>query len=111
MTKALTLTGLLALVLALAGCGGSSEPNVSRATMGKDWPLTVESGTLSCERGVDVVFKTAGIRYAVNGSAKSRTDLPEIDEIWADDPAPYAPASYVPKKNIGPLIEAGLALC
>jgi len=119
------LIAALAIVIAfsLAGCGGDDEQtatttptttaapaaepgHVSRATMGEDWPLTVDSGTLRCE-GDAVTFETTdGDIYAVNGTAKTTTDYPDIDAIWADDPALAGL-----KKNIGPLIDQGLKLC
>lgn len=79
---------------------------VSREMLGDDWPLTVEDGVLDCSGAQAVTFTTGGGTYAVNGMAESATDFPAIDPIWADDPTGAAP-----KKNIGPLIERGLALC
>ncbi len=80
--------------------------DVSRAEFGDDWPLTVEAGELLC---IDqaVVLDTGGITYAVNGTAKDRADesgWQDIEAIWADGDAGL-------KKDIGPLIERGLALC
>lgn len=75
------------------------------------WPLTVKDGILRCEEGFGspypVTFEDAdGNTYAVNGTAKSRTDLPDVAAIWADNPGnPGA------KIDIGGLINAGLALC
>jgi hypothetical protein len=83
--------------------------HVSRAALGDEWPLTVEEGTLRCDGAQQagaVFFETGGRVYPVNGIARGRRDGPEIDEIWADDPdIPGA------KKNIGILIERGLAVC
>lgn len=83
--------------------------HVSRAELGAEWPLTVEEGTLRCDGAKEagaVFFETDGRVYPVNGIASGRTDGPEIDEIWADDPDfPGA------KKHIGILIERGLELC
>ena len=107
----------LAAVLALAGCGGrdngqgsaatTGSQTVSRADFGEEWPLTVDSGVLSCE-GAGSVYFTAddGRRYAVNGTAMTAGDAQRIDAIWADDPTGLSP-----KKNIGPLIDDGLKLC
>jgi hypothetical protein len=80
--------------------------DVSRAEFGDKWPLTVEAGELLC---IDqaVVLDTGGITYAVNGTAKDRADASgwqDIEAIWADGDAGL-------KKDIGPLIERGLALC
>lgn len=83
--------------------------HVSRAELGEEWPLTVEEGTLRCDGAKEagaVFFEADGRVYPVNGIARGRTDGPEIDGIWADDPD-FAGA----KKNIGILIERGLELC
>jgi hypothetical protein len=81
------------------------EPgHISRSDMGKKWPLKVDSGELACDgsNGFGAVTFTApdGTVYAVNGSASAR----DIGPIWANHPS-------IGKKNIGPLIERGLALC
>jgi hypothetical protein len=80
---------------------------ISAADVSEDWPLTVQSGTLSCDGPGSVTFTAPdGTTYAVNGMAKSFSGAPDIDPIWADDPD-------VPglKISIGELIERGLALC
>jgi hypothetical protein len=94
-----------------ASGSGTTQPSrvpgmVTRADFGKDWPLTVDAGVLSCEGASAVYFTANGIRYAVNGSARTRKDAPDIDPIWAKDPRGYSP-----KKDIGPLIDRGLQLC
>jgi Protein of unknown function (DUF2511) len=102
----------MVLVLVLASCGSSTDADgdggggleVSRADFGRDWPLTVKSGTLNCEGAGAVTFTTNGTTYAVNGLASGMDQWPEIDAIWAD-------ASGGLKKNIGPLIDRGLKLC
>ena len=101
---------LILLVVVLAACGscgeggGGTGEEVSRADFGKDWPLTVESGTLKCEGGWAVTSTTNGTTYAVNGLASGMNQCPEIDPIWADAPQGL-------KKDIGPLIDRGLELC
>lgn len=77
---------------------------LTRASVGDAWPFTVDDGTLRCEAPGSVVFVSSGKSYAVNGTARTHTDYPDVDEIWADDPAGG-------KKNIGPMIQRGLALC
>jgi hypothetical protein len=96
---------------ALVGCSSSVSTvargpsvQVSRADFGRDWPLTVSSGTLSCKGNGKVTFETGGTVYAVNGMAGAMTDLPSIELIWRDD---YRGR----EKDMGPLIERGLALC
>lgn len=99
---AIAAIGLLP-VLALA----ASTP-VSRETMKDEWPLTVSSGVLGCERGA-VTFSANGITYAVNGTATAqgrKLGWRDIREVWKDNPA--IPGT---KTNIGPMIEKGLFLC
>ena len=91
------------------GGGGGGGEEISRQDLGKDWPLTVDSGTLHCERvGLDAVTFTAddGTTYAVNGAAKGTDEWPDIDRIWADNPDVKGL-----KIDIGPLIQRGLRLC
>jgi hypothetical protein len=99
-----------ALGVTLSACGGNPPGQaVSRATMGEAWPLTVESGTLRCEPPGAVVFTAGGVEYAVNGLAlgqAAQKGWRDIEEIWADNPDPM-----LPKMDISPLINAGLALC
>lgn len=67
------------------------------------------SGLLRCDGdspGVGAVsFESGGSVVAVNGTAKD-TGMADIGPIWADNPA----AAGL-KLHIGPLIDAGLALC
>lgn len=103
-------------IAGMVNSGESSEPGfVSRDDFGSDWPLTVDQGTLDCTEGpqvggagLDAVTFTApgGTTYAVNGAAKTVTNYPEIDPIWASDPSGTSP-----KMGIGPLIDKGLELC
>lgn len=92
-----------------SGGGDAAAGEVSRAEFeaeGRTWPLTVDSGTLNCEPASSVTFRAGGTTYAVNGTAKTMTDLPDIDPIWADDGSGLGL-----KVDIGDLIEAGLDLC
>jgi hypothetical protein len=105
MPKALIL---LTAVAALTACGTElPAQELQRADYGDDWPLTVDSGTVRCEHGTQVVFESGGKTYAVNGAATSqRPDLPDVAEIWADNPA-----GQPPKLDISPIVDAGLELC
>jgi hypothetical protein len=108
LTTASVFVVLSVAIVACAGtpgAGGKSE-RVSRADFGEEWPLTVDSGVLSCEEGGFVYFTADDTRYAVNGFALTKGDAPRIDAIWANDPTD---ASL--RRNIGPLIDRGLALC
>jgi hypothetical protein len=81
---------------------------------GDDWPLTVPYGVVHCESisaggmALNVVTFQApdGTIYASNGTAKDHTNYPSVEAIWADDPNVDGL-----KINIGPIIDAGLALC
>jgi hypothetical protein len=74
--------------------------------MGSHWPLTVDSGFLSCRGAGEVFFTTlTGNTYAVNGLAESLSPDPHIDHIWSDSKGPG------PKKYLGYLLDRGLALC
>lgn len=77
------------------------------------WPLTVDSGTLSClETGSDartelaVVFTTeSGRQYALNGTASNTGRYHSLTEIWADNRLTGEP------KDATTLIGTGLRLC
>lgn len=88
---------LLGLAVLLAGCnvpkevGAVSPPvnsnpqKVDAASYGKDWPLSVDSGTVKCEIAGKVSYVTFeapdGTSYALNGSAETEKKLPNIDKI------------------------------
>jgi hypothetical protein len=64
---------------------------VSRETMGKDWPLTVDYGDLACEGNKLVTFRSPmGDTYAVNAPARTQMktkgwrDILTIDKTGAD---------------------------
>lgn len=78
---------------------------VNAAALDGEWPLTVGSGVLTCDRSA-VYFTAKGKRYSVNGTAEGRHEAPDIEKIWRDDPA-----NPGLKIGIGSLIQAGLALC
>lgn len=97
-------------LLALAGCSSDSdhERDVSRAefdSAGKTWPLTVNSGKLTCNANA-VTIETGGTVYAVNGTAKGRSSGADIASIWSDDPN----AAGL-KLDISDLVSEGLTLC
>lgn len=88
------------------------EMSISKSIIGDKWPLTVDSGTVSCSYtssgGKVVTFTANGTRYGVNGTALSQ-GLPKIDPIWINTTGDEA--KIAPKKNIGPILDLGLTLC
>ena len=96
------------------GLNGKSSDAKGAATItqdevGSEWPFSVREGTLRCSgtrTAGSVTFEAEGRTYALNGTAKSQTEFPDVDPIWAANPAiPEA------RKDIGPIIQRGLQLC
>ncbi|WP_241976695.1 DUF2511 domain-containing protein [Cryobacterium sp. TMT2-4] len=81
---------------------------------GVDWPLTVPYVVVRCEEKIAdgrtlqlVMLDTPdGTAYAVNGTARDHSDLPDIFPIWSANPDVDGL-----KVDISPVIDAGLALC
>jgi len=71
---------------------------------GENWPFTVISGVLECRNYKEVIFKTGGIVYAINGQARGKYADPK--SIWRDDPK--IPGVKIPMNTI---IQRGLKLC
>lgn len=92
-----------------AVAGGSSSTGRSAEVTAQTltpWPFTVDTGELSCEDDA-VTFTAAGVRYALNGTAKDR-GYAAVDGIWADDPSdPGLPL----KVSLQSAIDRGLSLC
>lgn len=97
-----TIVGVFA---ACAWLPGGNERQVTRADFGDDWPLTVESGVLACEGTDSIMFQAGGKTYAVVETGITSFGEP-IDPIWAHDPNDAAS-----KKDLWPLMNAGLDLC
>ena len=108
----------LALVTGCRESFDSIPGNISRREASFEWPLTVDAGRLRCEAQA-VTFEAHGTVYAVNGTAMTRRLGKDIDEIWAaadpiwiTDPKTKEKVNVgPPKRNIGPLIDAGLEFC
>lgn len=77
-----------------------------REDLGDKWPLTVDAIRLRCLPGRVLVFDANGTTYALNGTAKSKKLYADVAPIWLDDPR----AAGL-KISLGPLLDAGLALC
>jgi Protein of unknown function (DUF2511) len=115
----LALGGIVALFVILGSKSQAPQPNtgiyaatsdagkITKKDFGDEWPFTVNEGILEC-RANAVLFTTQGITYAINGRALSYKVGVDIREstIWA--PNPEIPEL---KKNLGPIITRGLALC
>lgn len=85
--------------------------HVTRAEMGKDWPLSVNSGEVSCEGTKDsgaLFFTHNGKRYGINGVALTGNRALDIREssFWANDPKIAGT-----KISIGPLMEKARSAC
>lgn len=96
---------ILAIILGVVSCTNAKEIKVYSDSFGKEWPLLVNSGILSCENGNRVVFKVDDKKYAVNGAAQNM--YPSILTISKDDKELGANL----KKSSSVLIEKGLKLC
>jgi len=93
---------------------------VSKIQFRERWPLTVNSGTISCDPVPPVpempnirfiTFTSNGRTYALNGIAmgyEKRRGWLDIRTIWKDDPNPAIPGQKI---DISPLINLGLPLC
>ena len=87
------------------------ERTVHADDFGPTWPLTVQEGVLRKYREgtVEAVTITVhGRAYALNGAAKAHALGENIEPIWSLD-SDLDPAGKT-RKNIGPLIDAGLEL-
>ncbi|MBD8102493.1 DUF2511 domain-containing protein [Plantibacter sp. CFBP 8775] len=92
-----------------------NDPGLLVSTdFGAEWPLTVPYAIVKCKEKtaagrvlqIVTVESPDGTEYAVNGTARDHTELPEIFPIWADDPDTAGL-----KVDISPVIRSGLALC
>ncbi len=79
-----------------------------------EWPLTVPYVVVHCENitadgrylQVLTVETPDGTTYALNGTARTFTDYPGIEAVWADDPDFEGL-----KIDISPVMDAGFLLC
>lgn len=132
MKRIMLIVGVLVVIcicasLAVTIIGGGSTPSptrtpapaqpsatpagyITRAAFGDVWPFTVDDGQLACNAQGHVTFTSAGVVYALNGTAKGAIDngasYRVIDEVWRDDPS-----NTGLKINLQPALDAGLALC
>ncbi len=113
MNKAYTCLSVLIGMVLLVGCG-STQVKITQAEYGDKWPFTVSEGvlhyrdtgvTVGTTRMIEVLFTANGVTYALNGTAKENSSYTNVDSIWAKNPS--LPGI---KKDIGPIIDRGLAL-
>ncbi len=103
--------GFALCVLFLAACASEAGEDAAAKDYGADWPFTVSEGTLRCDGPGWVTFESAGVTYAINGLASGHADQEgwvDSDQIWASDDEDLGLGL---KKNMGPIIDDGLALC
>src|SRR3954462_9561007 len=78
MVKA--LGGLGFLLLFVVACGGSPSRSIRAAAYGQDWPYTFSEAKVSCVNAGDLIAKTDGKTYALNGAALSHAS----ENGWLD---------------------------
>ena len=113
-------------LFAFVSTAHATSEEIHESDFGKEWPFTVPDGVLRCSGANDVTFISQGTEYAVNASAQSK--YANIDPIWKFDmprneemakamveafnmTIEEAREENKSKINIGPIIDAGLALC
>jgi len=81
----------------IPGLQAGSQRRITRADLGWQWPLQVGRGTLGCDSGA-IVFRTAGVTYAVNPAATAR-GFASIDPIRLTEQGalPSNPLSRLPQ--------------
>lgn len=82
---------------------------VSRALMGDAWPLSIDEGTIVCDRTAILLRAPDGRLYAVNGTARGQVPkLGWIDVREITLPDPNIAGLIM---NVQPIIDQGLSLC
>ncbi|MTD32537.1 DUF2511 domain-containing protein [Paludibacterium sp. dN 18-1] len=87
-----------------------NSAEVSAAKMGSQWPLTVDHGWVSCERGGDTLVFTddSGKKWGINGFAISQYG--SIDPIVASNGSNSTDGGPN-KKPLAPLFDLAQSLC
>jgi hypothetical protein len=92
----------------------SNERFVTAVEYGPRWPLTVDTGVLSCIDGSVVTFEHAGSQYALNGRAigmAKQRGYQAPEAIWRSQPvvAPKAVVERLPEPQRRNVFAAGVA--
>jgi hypothetical protein len=83
---------------------------ISATEFGKEWPFTVERGTLACvPPGSNVVFTANGVTYALNGRARGAKRWAEIDPIRRTIPIEGSDEPL--GASVSAVIARGIRLC
>ena len=105
LTRLVILTTVL--LFALAACGGGSDEGkvVDANEFGQAWPLSVESGVVTCESGNIALFTTEGTTYGLNPPALD-ANYPDVEPLRIANPA-------IPelKMDLGTLVNLALRQC
>lgn len=82
---------------------------VSRALLGDAWPLSIDEGTIVCDRTAILLRAPDGRLYAVNGTARGQ--IPKLG--WIDVREITLPDPNIAGliMNVQPIIDQGLGLC
>tara|TARA_R110002167_G_scaffold98718_7_gene259401 strand:+ start:22190 stop:22612 length:423 start_codon:yes stop_codon:yes gene_type:complete len=78
---------------------------LTQEQLGDAWPFTVAEGAVDCVSGGAAVFRSDGVTYQLNGTARAKGYEP-IDSIWKENPA--LPGTRI---NLGPILDAALKQC
>ncbi len=109
----LVLTGGCLISVFLSAIKTTPGRVVTGEELGEDWPFSVDGGVVDCRNlsnGLrEAVFRSAGVTYALNGTAKSHAEAQgyeDVMSIWRDDP------DYQGLKiDIGPILDLALQEC
>jgi len=80
---------------------------LSRDLLGDTWPLTVDSGTIVCDRSAILFRDPTDHLYAVNGTALSQAQ----SKGWRDIHDLSIDTGNGTIKSLQPLLDLGTALC
>ena len=106
---------LLAIALLLASLAACTDPDLADSNLivtkdqlgGDDWPLTVASGVIGCQReSRGVTIDVGGITYSLNGTAAGAGQYGDLRTIWAKDPN-----DKTKNRDLGPLIRVASQRC